>query len=133
MGLPWSRVTRMSSPRRAWAAVAPSRTRTSGRTSAEFRLDPRQTGFDLLAVRALVEAALASGRGAPLEMLHDVGDEDRLAVDPGLREGLVEKSPGRPDERLALEILVIAGLLADEHPASGDRTHSEDGLGRVGP
>ena len=71
---------------------------------------------------------MPSGRRAPLEVLDDVGDEGRLAIDPGLRQRLVQEPAGRAHERLALEVLVIAGLLADEHPAGRDRALAEDGL-----
>jgi hypothetical protein len=45
-------------------------------------------------------------------MLDDVGHEDGLTVHAGFREGLVQESSSRSDERLSLEILVIAGLFA---------------------
>ena len=99
----------------------------------ELRLDPRQAGSDLLAIRALVEPPLASGRRPPFEVLDDVGDEDLLTVDAGLCKRLVQESSGRTDERFTLEVLVITGLFADEHPASRHRTLPEDGLGRVCP
>ncbi len=66
-------------------------------------------------------------------MLHDVGDEDRLAIDPCRLERLVEDPAGRPDERSPFEILVVARLLADEHPARRHGPLPEDGLGRPRP
>src|SRR5690242_11641331 len=101
--------------------VAPEQGLCGGRTEAdqharpdhlELRLEPRATGCDLRPVRLLVDAALAAG--LPLEVLDDVRDVDLAAVDARVLEGLVEKLPGRADERLALEVLLVARLLADE-------------------
>jgi hypothetical protein len=62
-------------------------------------------------------------------VLHDVRDEDALAVDACLVESPVEQLTGRAHERLAGEILAIARLLADEHDAGRDPALTEDGLG----
>ena len=50
-----------------------------------------------------------------LEMLDRIGDVGLGAVDPGLLQRLVEDLPRRADERVAGQILLIAGLFADEH------------------
>src|SRR5437667_3237642 len=65
-------------------------------------------------------------------MLHRVGDVDIvLAIDADLIEHAVEISPGGPDERMAGQILLIAGLLADEHHEGVARAFAENGLRRV--
>ena len=46
-----------------------------------------------------------------LDRVRDVGEP---AVDPGGRQPLVEDAPGRADEGLTGEVLLVAGLLADE-------------------
>src|SRR5439155_18349610 len=69
----------------------------------------------------------------PLEVLDDVRDVGVAAVDPGVLEGAVEELPGRADERPAGEVLLVAGLLADEHQAGRLAPLAEDGLGRSLP
>jgi len=60
-----------------------------------------------------VDAPLSAG--APLEVLHDVRDVHEVPVDADLLEPPVEHAAGGPDERAALEVLAVAGLLADHH------------------
>ena len=79
----------------------------------ELGVQPRAAGGDLLGVRLLVDAALALGR--PLEVLDDIGDVDLRAVDARRFECLVEHAAGGADEGKALLVLLVAGLLADEH------------------
>src|SRR6187551_1005906 len=68
---------------------------------------------DLPRARSLVEAPLATR--APLEVLHRVGDVDRLRRDRGLLQGTPQQGARRPDERLPLTVLAVSGLLTDEH------------------
>ena len=51
----------------------------------------------------------------PLEVLDDIGQVDVLAVDSRVGEGPVEQLPGGADERTAEFVLLVSGLLADEH------------------
>jgi hypothetical protein len=76
----------------------------------QLEIEPRTAGSDLRGVRTLMEAPLAAR--PPLEVLHDVANEDALPVDPGLGEGRIQQTAGRSDERSTGEILAIAGLLA---------------------
>src|SRR6059058_3746512 len=78
----------------------------------ELGLQPGPAGRDLRPVRLLVDASLAAR--LPLEVLDDVGDVDLAPVDASVLERLVEELSGRPDERLALQVLLVARLLADE-------------------
>jgi len=87
-----------------------------GLQQREFGLEPRPAGGDLRSVRLLVDAPLPAR--LPLEVLDDVRDVGQLAVDPRLLECLVEQPAGGADERLASQVLLIAGLLADEHDLS---------------
>ena len=64
-------------------------------------------------------------------MLDDVGDVDGVAVDAGLDEGPVEQLARRSDERMAGQVLLVAGLLAQEHQLGSGLAFAEDGLGRV--
>jgi hypothetical protein len=73
-----------------------------------------------------VDPALAAR--LPFEVLDDVRDVDRRAVDPGRVERLVEKAPGGADERPAGAVLGVARLLADEHDLGRLPPLSEDGL-----
>src|SRR5262245_13594222 len=52
-------------------------------------------------------------------MLDRIGDEHLRARNSRLCQRAVEDAPRRADERLAAEILLVAGLLADEHDVSG--------------
>src|SRR5204862_2073581 len=72
------------------------------------------------------DAALASC--LPLEVLDDVRDVDLAPVDPCVLERLVEKLPGRPHEGLALQVLLVAGLLADEDDLGLRGALAEDGM-----
>ncbi|EQD86887.1 hypothetical protein N599_07455 [Saccharopolyspora erythraea D] len=52
-------------------------------------------------------------------MLDGVGQVGVVALDARLREREVEQPARRADERLALDVLAVPGLLADEqHPGS---------------
>jgi hypothetical protein len=97
----------------------------------QLGLDPRQARPNLDAVRALVQPALA-GR-PPLEVLDDVRHEGLLAVDARILECPIEQRARRPHERLAVEVLAVAGLLADEHQASRHRARAEHRLRRANP
>ncbi|VXC70677.1 hypothetical protein SPHINGO8AM_190046 [Sphingomonas sp. 8AM] len=92
-------------------------------------LDPPATRLDLARVRLGVDAALAAR--LKLEVLDRVGDIGLLAGNPGRGEGAVEHLTGRSDERMAGEILLIAGLLTDEHHRRRHRAFAEHGLRRV--
>ncbi len=52
---------------------------------------------------------------------------------PGLLERLVEQAPRRPDERMAAEVFLVAGLLADEHRGGSPGALAEHGLGAPPP
>ena len=61
-------------------------------------------------------------------MLDRVGDVGQPAVDPRLRERLVEDPAGGPHERPAREILLVTGLFADEDDLRPCRAFAEDRL-----
>ena len=92
----------------------------------DFRVDgarllakERRAGLDFLRSRVAV-----SGRAA----LQHVGDEHVLAAQTGTPEQLVKVVPGGAYERLALQILVFARRLADEHHARMRVAHTEHRL-----
>src|SRR5438132_2838475 len=100
----------------------------------ELGAKPRQTRLDLGAIGLVVDPALAPARRrAPLEVLDDVRQVDLLAVDAGLGEGPIEKTTRRPDERGALDVLAVTGLLPDEEHRGGHRPRAENRLGGRGP
>ena len=74
-----------------------------------------------------MDAALAAC--LPLEVLDGVRQIRGPAIDLGLRERIVQQPPGRAHEGLPRLVLLVAGLLPDEHHRSGARALSEDGLG----
>jgi len=86
---------------------------------------------DLPAVRLLVQAPLAPAH--PAEVLDGVGHVDAAARDAGGLQALVEDAAGGSDERLALDVLAVAGLLADQHHRGLPRAVAEHGLRRVLP
>src|SRR5262249_40216552 len=53
------------------------------------------------------------------------------AVDAGFGERAIEHGAGRADERLALQVLLVARLLAHEHDARMRRPLAEHGLRRI--
>ncbi len=91
-----------------------------------FGIEPRPAGRELGRARLLVDPALAAS--LPLEVLDRVRDVGELAVDSGRLEPLVENAPGRPDERLSGQILLVPGLLANEDDLGGAPALPEDGL-----
>jgi hypothetical protein len=62
-----------------------------------------------------VDAALAAG--FPLEVLHGVRDVGVVAVYAAVAQRAVEDMPGGADERVALLVLLVPGLLADQRQA----------------
>src|SRR5580704_6351297 len=81
----------------------------------ELGLEPRKAGVDLPAVGRLVDPSLTPELVA--EMLDHVGDVDVVAGYPRSLESLVEDATRWPDERMAFDVLAVAGLLADQHQA----------------
>ena len=75
-----------------------------------------------------MHVSISSGSGiavARRPALQHVGDVDVVALQPRVREQLVEQLSRGADERLALQVLVLARRLADEHHASVRVAHAE--------
>ena len=66
-------------------------------------------------------------------MLDDIRDVDVIPRDPRLLEPAVEQPPRRTDERMTLDVLPIARLLADEHHLGLADALAHDGLRRALP
>jgi hypothetical protein len=79
----------------------------------------------------LVDAALAAR--LPREVLHGVGHEHAAAIDPGFRQRAVEQLACGADERMSRDVLLVAGLLADEKDARALVAFPGHGLRRVLP
>ncbi len=92
----------------------------------QLGVEPGVAGVDLGGGRPLVDPPLA----APLvlEVLDGVGHVHIGAVDVGGVETLPEHATGRSDERLALDVLAVARLLADEDQPRRRRTAPEHRL-----
>ena len=73
-------------------------------------VEPPSAALDFIGVRPLVQPPLAAL--FELEVLDRMGDEDVAAPDAGVVQRPVENAAGRPDEGLAGEVLLVAGLLA---------------------
>src|SRR5262249_6291584 len=94
-----------------------------------FEVEPNLAALDFVGGGALVQTALA--RHLVLEMVHRTGEEHLRARNPRLRQRAVEDAPGRADERLAAEVFLVAGLLADEHDVRGPAALARHRLGCV--
>ena len=93
----------------------------------DFGEDPGFAVMDFFFAGFVVEAALALG--FKFEVFDGVGEVEFLAVEAGFFEGLVEEFTGRADEGTAGDVLLIAGLFADDHDAGIGWAFAEDGLG----
>ncbi len=76
-------------------------------------------------------AAVAPRRTSIL--LDGVRDVDPPPVDARLVERPLQETPRRPDKGLALQVLLVPGLLADEHHPGVLSALPEHGLGRLCP
>src|SRR5581483_401337 len=76
--------------------------------------------------RLVVDAARTAC--LPLEVLHRARDVRAAPVDARLLERLVEDAPGGADERRPRLILLISGLLADEHDVRRSPARTEHDL-----
>src|SRR6266542_6784497 len=88
----------------------------------EMPLEPDVARGDLIGPRVAV-------LGWPVP--HDVRDEHLRAVEPDAREELVEELARRADERPALDVLVVAGGLAEEEDARLPAALAGHGLPRA--
>ena len=86
-----------------------------GRDDVDLGAQPRPAGDDVGSQRTLVEPALAAR--LPAEVLDGVGQVDAAAIDARTFERVVEHASRRAHERPALDVLVVARLLADEREA----------------
>src|SRR5690242_15295116 len=64
-------------------------------------------------------------------MLDCIGNESVLARDPGVFERGVKNAPCWPDERLARQIFLVAGLFAHQHELGLFRTFTRHRLSGV--
>jgi hypothetical protein len=69
----------------------------------------------------------------PLEVLHDVRHVSVAAVDPGFLQRTVEQPSGRPDERPAGDVLLVARLFAHQHEAGFLHSFAEHSLRAAAP
>ena len=128
---PRCRVTLKSRPSSDCAAIAPSRTSSGGDEDLDLRPQPGLACDDVRAQRRLVQAALPAHLEA--EVLDRVRLVDALVVEARALQRDVQHVAGRPDERVTLDVLAVAGLLADEHELGMLRPLAEDGLRRRAP
>ncbi len=80
---------------------------------APLHVEPHLAALDLMVVRPLVQAPFAAQ--LMFEVLHRIGHKDFGASNPGFRERLVKHASGGTNERLARDVFLVAGLLADQH------------------
>ena len=107
----------------------PERHSHGGLDQRELVVEPPAAGVDLAGVGFLVQASLAAR--LVLEVLHRVGDVDRLALDSRRLQRSVEHLAGRSDEGASGQVFLIARLLADQHQRRIGGAFAEHGLGRI--
>src|SRR5262245_21313145 len=100
-----------------------------GTDGAELGFKPGPARFDFRRSRSAMDATLASG--FPLEVLYNVGNVDLASSDAGLCQRAVQHLPRRPDERGALEVLLISGLLSAQHEPGVCRPFSAHDMRRI--
>src|SRR5438067_2064459 len=102
--------------------------RTNG---ADLALQPFVAGGHLALRRRLVNAPLTAR--LPAEMLDRVGQIEIGGRDAGLAKHVAQQLAGRTDEGLALLILLVARLLADQHQPRLVRAFAAHSLRRALP
>src|SRR5690242_2976216 len=93
--------------------------------------EPHVAGADVSDVRSPVKTPLTAR--FPSKMLHGVRDEEVAALEAGRCEAVIENLAGRADKCVPAQILLIAGLLANQHDARVRRPDADDRLRRVSP
>ena len=95
--------------------MAPRATTTGLSTAVQLGVEPGMAGVHLGRRRSLVDAPLAAQ--LVLEVLDGVRHVQLPTIDPGRPHALPQHSAGGTDERFALEVLTVTGLLADQRQA----------------
>src|SRR5437868_6779038 len=89
--------------------------------------NPPAARLDLARVGLVMDPSLAALD--KFAMLDGIGDVNRRAVDARLLERRIEQRAGGTDERPPGKVLLVAGLLADEHDRGVERPLAEHRLG----
>jgi hypothetical protein len=110
----------------AWPAVDPKTKEQFLPNESPLRFQPRTAGGDFARVWFLMNASFATR--FPFEMLHRVRDVNLLAIDSGFFERAIHNFSRRSDKRFAGHILVIAGLLPDQHNRCALPAFAKNGL-----
>ena len=102
-----------------------------GTNHSDFSIEPWTAGSYLLSIRLFVNPPFAAlGR---IEMLDHISDIDLVARYAGSHKGFIEQFSGRPDERMAIEVFLIARLLSYEHDFGLHVPFAEYGLRSATP
>ena len=103
------------------------------RVPAEGDDDPRTQNLEMATKPNVAGGDLLGQRIAVLRwaVTDDIGDEDLAAVEADAREQLVEELAGRAHERPSLQVLVVAGRLAEEEDPGLRGTVARNGLPRA--
>jgi hypothetical protein len=100
-----------------------------GLDDCALQILPPAAAIDLMGIGPLVQAALAAH--LVLEVLDRIGDEHLVAGDAGVSESTIQHPSGGPDERQSGQILLVTGLLADQHDRSTPRPLPRHRLRRI--
>src|SRR6202011_2000723 len=84
----------------------------------QFGIKPRAARLDFRIARLLMNAPLAPFGRRPLEMFHQIRYVYFCAVDASLSQRLIQESSRWPDKGMSRPVLLISGLLSDEHDLS---------------
>src|SRR5262245_38232691 len=102
-----------------------------GPNGGDLRFEPVDAGRDLALRRRLVDAPRAAR--LPAEVLHRVRQEHVAGCDVCRLDRSSQEAACRSDERLALPVFLIAGLLADQQEPRVTRAAARDALRRALP
>jgi hypothetical protein len=111
------------------AAVVPIATATAGRTTSSSLSSHHRQAPDLARIGLLVQSSFATR--LVLEVLHGVGNVDVGALDARGSKRLVKHLARGSDKGTPGKILLIAGLLSDQHQGSIGWAFPEHGLSGI--
>ena len=113
------------------AAVAPSSISTSGFTELSSAISQGRHATTSVRLGVLWMRRLPRSGSVNLKCLTALVTYSRFRSTPAAVKGLVEQPARGPDERRTGLVLLIAGLLSDQHDVGGGRPGAEYRLGGV--
>jgi hypothetical protein len=115
----------LDAPEQAFHSNGTKRYQDDGFNDFDLGAEVRETGLHLGGAGAAVAAGAGGHVGTAFE---DIRDEDLASLHAHGFDDFCEQLPGLAHERLALQVFIGAGGLADEHDLGFDIADAEDGL-----